>query len=115
MLGLAYSRYGARDATASSSGVVIWNVEKGRAERFLLTPRQPALHSVAWSPDGRWLAGGGTFAEGTVFIWSAEDGQLVHALNGHTSYVYSVAWSPDSTRLLSGSADRSVRVWSVED
>ncbi|MGQ0777575.1 MAG: NACHT domain-containing protein [Pseudonocardiales bacterium] len=32
-------------------------------------------------------------------------------LTGHTSGVWAVAWSPDGTRLLTGSDDRTARVW----
>ena len=34
-------------------------------------------------------------------------------LNGHTETVYSVAFSPDGTRIVSGSSDKSVRVWNA--
>jgi len=35
-------------------------------------------------------------------------------LEGHTDYVRSVAWSPDGQRALSGSDDKTMRVWEVE-
>lgn len=31
----------------------------------------------------------------------------------HTAGIFSVAWSPDSTRLMTASADRTVKVWDV--
>ncbi len=36
-------------------------------------------------------------------------------LEGHTEFVWSVAFSPDGTTLASGSADRTLRLWSVAD
>ena len=36
---------------------------------------------------------------------------LLMMLNGHTSYVSSVAFSSDGTRIVSGSGDKSVRIW----
>ena len=31
--------------------------------------------------------------------------------NAHSSYVMSVAFSPDGTKLVSGSADKTIKVW----
>jgi hypothetical protein len=36
-------------------------------------------------------------------------------LEGHTNTVLSVGWSPDGTRLVSGSADGTIRVWDPDD
>ncbi len=40
--------------------------------------------------------------------------QVLKKLEGHTSYLHSVAISTDGAKIVSGSADKSVRVWSME-
>ncbi|KAF8227934.1 WD40 repeat-like protein [Tricholoma matsutake] len=37
--------------------------------------------------------------------------QVGEALRGHEGWVYSVAFSPDGTRTVSGSSDKTIRVW----
>jgi WD40 repeat protein len=70
---------------------------------------------VAYSPDGRILAGG--CQDRTVRLWDAETGVEVHCLSGHTQPVACVAFSADGSRLASGSMDLlggtpgEVKVW----
>ena len=40
-------------------------------------------------------------------------GQL-SVLKGHGSYVNSIAYSPDGKKIVSGSSDKTVRVWDAE-
>ena len=40
--------------------------------------------------------------------------KLINTLEGHTDWIYSVAISPDNTKIVSGSLDRSIRVWNLE-
>jgi WD40 repeat protein len=42
-------------------------------------------------------------------------GSLIQTFEGHTDGVQSLALSPDGTLLLSGSSDRTVKLWNVED
>src|SRR5207244_1229629 len=67
----------------------------------------PADRSVAFSPDGKRLAG----ASGHQFItvWDAQNGKELLVLKGHAWDVTCVAFSPDGKRLASASGT-SVKV-----
>jgi WD40 repeat protein len=64
--------------------------------------------SVAWSPNGLFLASGS--ADNTVRQWDIEQGQS-HVYSGHSDEVLSVAWAADSSFLASGGKDTTVRIW----
>ena len=40
--------------------------------------------------------------------------QVLKVLKGHTNNVFAVAISTDGAKIVSGSGDRTVRVWSME-
>ncbi|MFI5460795.1 MAG: protein kinase [Isosphaerales bacterium] len=65
--------------------------------------------SVAFSPDGQWLASSSRGR--TVKVWDAKTGQEIRTLSGHTNVVESVAFSPDGQRLASASSNGTVKVW----
>ena len=73
------------------------------------------VRSVAFSPDGKYIAtgSGNLLAQDsdTVQIWNAANGNALFTCRGHTDYVGSVGWSPDGKFIASGSADKTVRVW----
>ena len=73
------------------------------------------MRTVAFSPDGRWLAAAGE--EGVVRVWDADTGKEIQRLRGHSGPVRAVAWSPPSQarrqRIASASEDQTVKLWDV--
>jgi WD40 repeat protein len=68
-------------------------------ERTRLCVATGAVVGLAYSPDGRLLAGASS--DETVHVWEVATGQLRHTLRGHTDRVYSVAFAPDGQTLAS--------------
>lgn len=75
--------------------------------------------SIAYSADGALLATAGgqslQYRPGDVVLWDAKNGNLVAALEGHTSNVWSLAFAPDSKTLVTSSYDGKVMVWNVAE
>ena len=67
------------------------------------------VNTLAWSPDGQWIASGAE--DGTIQVWSAATGDLCTTYLGHKGSVYSLYWSPDGAQLVSGSEDHTAHVW----
>ncbi|MCL4179594.1 MAG: hypothetical protein KJ072_17835 [Verrucomicrobia bacterium] len=66
--------------------------------------------SVAWSPSGDRLAGGGE--DGVITLWDTVSHQRVGRLLGHRKPIRGLAFLPDGNRLVSLTQD-SLRVWSA--
>jgi WD40 repeat protein/serine/threonine protein kinase len=83
-------------------------------DRLLFTIRHRSTGNIAYGPDGRLLATGGSIVgnEHTdVLLWDARTGDLVHTLSGHDEDVYSVAFSSDGSRMVSTGDDDRTIVW----
>ena len=75
-----------------------------------------SLGAVAADVDingAKQLAAVGT-QQNTVLLRSLADGKEVRKFEGHTGPVSGVALSADAAQLVSGSQDKSIRIWSVE-
>ena len=69
------------------------------------------VRSVAFSPDGKWVAAGG---DRSARLFDAATGDRLQTLKGHAGEVNAVAFSPDGGLLASGSRDKTVRVWEAK-
>lgn len=70
------------------------------------------INSLAFSPDGRWLATGSH--EGRISIWEVENGRQQHRLPGRNLPVAAVAFSPDGAYLAGAWRDGAVRLYATE-
>jgi WD40 repeat protein len=70
-----------------------------------------ALEAVAYSPDGRWIAGSACGPDtAPLRLWDAATGRLRHTLEGQRPPITALAFAPDSALLASGGS-QSTDVW----
>ncbi|MFE3654441.1 WD40 repeat domain-containing protein [Streptomyces sp. NPDC059101] len=81
----------------------------------LLGDQDSSTSTVAFSPDGKTLAGGGGSLEHhpEIYLWDVASRTNTATLTGHTDFVTSVAFSPDGKTLASSSSDKTVRIWQL--
>jgi WD40 repeat protein len=65
--------------------------------------------SVAFSPDGRWIATASR--DHAVKIWDMASGHETTAYRGHDRYVRVAAFSPDGKWVASAGGDKDIRIW----
>jgi WD40 repeat protein len=70
------------------------------------------LVSLAFSPDGRWVASAS--ADNTIRLWDIQTGAEIRCFRGHFDVVNTVAFSPDGTRILSQGYDASLKIWDID-
>lgn len=104
---IAWSGDARRLAVAHGREIEI--IDPTGAQLARLTGHTARVYSLAWSPDGRFLASGS--GDNTIRIWDAESWQTGQVLTTHTRPVYAVAWSPSGKELASASKDRVLGLW----
>ena len=101
--------------------ITLWETGGWKPIRRLRGGSAP-IRALAFSPDGRSIAGGaGVIDEGRgasvedfkgeVFLWDVVSGDLKQKFPGHTRSVTSLAFSPDSRLLASAGLDRMLKIW----
>ncbi|XP_063093832.1 intraflagellar transport protein 122 homolog isoform X2 [Cavia porcellus] len=79
--------------------------------RAVLTWRdkvEQCIYDLAFKPDGTQLI---VAAGNRLLVYETSDGTLIQPLKGHKDTVYCVAYAKDGKRFASGSADKSVIIW----
>ena len=121
-LGLAWSPDGNKLAAVGSlrdpaagtdEGVIlIWDAKTGQQQKLLTTGMNGyRLWTVAWSPDGRFLACGTTGSD--LFVWNMLNDTPLVRLLGHRDIIDRLAWSPDRNQLASVARDGTLQIWDL--
>ncbi|KAL2118407.1 hypothetical protein VTJ04DRAFT_8067 [Mycothermus thermophilus] len=99
--------------TASLDGSVrAWDLIRYRNFRTFTAPERLSFSCMAVDPSGEVVAAG-SIDSFDIHIWSVQTGQLLDRLSGHEGPVSSLAFAPDGGLLVSGSWDRTARIWSI--
>ncbi len=135
--GVCFSPDGKRIASASDDmAIKIWDASSGDELKTFQGHTWP-VNCVTFSPDGRQIASGSD--DGTVKIWEASSGKVLRTLIAGSNdgmikpwdrsqlasnleefktreqvgrwAVNCVSFSPDGQRIVSGSADKMVKLW----
>jgi WD40 repeat protein len=109
---MAFSPDGELLATGGYRTVKLWQRPRN-VRRTEFAPLPEAPRSLAQSPDGKLTAIGD--AGGKIQFIETASGKPVRTQSGHTGPVTAVQFTPDSLKLVSGSEDRTVRIWNVTD
>ncbi|WP_377480460.1 MAG: hypothetical protein P2A85_12540 [Microcoleus anatoxicus] len=99
--------------------IKLWNLLT--QEVIYTIPTDEEIVSLAISPDGQIIAGGGGYSGYRVIgMWEVNAGKAIASFYASTNnsiyhhrIVYSVAFSPNGQALASGSKDTTVKLWGV--
>lgn len=116
--GLALSQGGERlgilvQLSSASDPLVeirVWDFKK---DMFLSALQ---VHSIvtagAWSPDGNTIA----FAnyDGSCYLWNVGTAEASFVMKGHRGPIISLIFNEDGSRLITGGADSTIRIWDMQ-
>ncbi len=92
--------------------ISFFNIFPFYLESRALEGYESAIWTLAFSPDGKWLA---TASEDGVGLWNVQNPREIKFLEGHTGARNTLAFSPDGKWLAIGLSDKTVRLWNVQN
>ncbi|XP_057375702.1 aladin-like isoform X1 [Daphnia carinata] len=103
-------------AVGCASGVALWTVDPAslgtRPSASCLTtlPHPTSINSVAWDPQGKFLASGSA-QDSSLYIWNVENREatLLQKIRGG-GYTF-LTWSPTGDRLLACTPGNVFKIW----
>lgn len=99
--------------------IQLWQLSDGQLVHQLCSEEYAAYKSIAFSPDGQFLATG-NFEAGEVWLWHVSNGQPVQEMKPSDGRVEGLAFSPDGQLLVCGNAGgrgdgtEQMRVWNMQ-
>jgi WD40 repeat protein len=98
----------------AQNDIKIIDIQLGRMVGQLIRHKN-VITSIAFSPDGKWLASGS--ADKGIIIWESDNEggyEFRHSLYQHQGRVNDLDFSPDGKFLISVGDDETTRIWEKE-
>ena len=109
ILAVAFSPDGRTLVSGSDDSIIRWwDIASGQVLKTISNDTAHGIRSLAFSPDGKWLAVPGRLE---ARLRDAASGELRQQYIGHDNHVLCVAFSPDGAQLLTGGMDHTARLW----
>lgn len=113
MYTVCYAPTGGLVATAHLDGVVrIWDTADMKLRKQFQVKGRFVYGSIAFSPDGLWLATGSM--AGDITLWDPLTGEEMWNVGRHQHYVYTVGFGRDNRTLVSGADDGVCYLWELQ-
>jgi WD40 repeat protein len=110
--GVAFSPGGPHYVAACGVTLRMFDLTRGQEAWPDVIADETMTHCLAFSPDGKRLATGGTSK--AVKLWDVETGKLLETWKGDVDRIVAVAFNHDGTWLASSSANSGeIRMWPV--
>jgi WD40 repeat protein len=96
---------------AADNAFSVWKLADGALVKKIGTPA--GVTAVALDPEAKVAAAGLT--NNLIQLINPADGKEIRQLTGHGGAISGVVFSPKGDQIISGSADKTVKVWAVAD
>ena len=109
-LAVAFSLNGRWLASGGGNEILVWEIGVDEP-MYTLTGHTGKIQALAFHPNGNLASAS---IDGTVRLWDIEAQQEIRRFEGHSGQVTSVDFNPDGGRIVSGSRDRTLKLWEVD-
>jgi WD40 repeat protein len=113
---LAINPVGSEIALAADqpeASIQIWDTELG-LQLYNLSGHTTFAQVAAYSPDGRWLATGGSLGDNSVIVWDTLSREIAYQFPDQTRSVKSLVFGPDDI-LITGDGRGTIRMWDLNN